>query len=90
MWIGRRGELTPNGVRLVVRRRGKLIGIRAHPHMLRHTFVDNWLRNGGNEVDLSRLAGWTLGSGMPSRYAQNRAAERALTAHKTIAPLDRL
>jgi hypothetical protein len=57
---------------------------------LRHTFVDNWLRNGGNEVDLSRLAGWTPGSGMPSRYAQNRAAERALTAHKTIAPLDRL
>jgi site-specific recombinase XerD len=90
LWIGRRGELTPNGIRLVVRRRGKLIGMRVHPHMLRHTFVDNWLRNGGNEVDLSRLAGWTLGSGMPSRYAQNRAAERALTAHKTIAPLDRL
>ena len=57
--------------------------------MLRHTFVDNWLRNGGSEVDLARLAGW-CGTAMAGRYAQHRAAERALTAHKTIAPLDRL
>ncbi|CAB5021408.1 unannotated protein [freshwater metagenome] len=57
--------------------------------MLRHTFVDNWLRNGGGEVDLARLAGWS-GTAMAGRYAQHRAAERALTAHKTIAPLDRL
>jgi integrase len=89
LWIGRRGELTPNGVRLVVRRRGKLIGMRIHPHMLRHTFVDQWLRNGGSEVDLARLAGWS-GTAMAGRYAQHRATERALTAHKTIAPLDRL
>lgn len=89
LWTGRRGDLTPNGVRLVVRRRGRMIGSRVHPHMLRHTFVDNWLRNGGSEVDLSRLAGWTS-TAMASRYAQHRAAERAITAHKTIAPLDRL
>jgi site-specific recombinase XerD len=89
LWSGRRGDLTPNGVRLVVRRRGRMIGMRIHPHMLRHTFVDNWLRNGGSEVDLSRLAGWSS-TAMASRYAQHRAAERALTAHKTVAPLDHL
>jgi integrase len=59
------------------------------PHALRHTFVDNWLRNGGSEVDLARLAGWTS-TAMASRYAQHRAAERAITAHRTIAPLDRI
>lgn len=89
LWSGRRGDLTPNGVRLVVRRRGRMAGLKVHPHMLRHTFVDNWLRNGGSEVDLSRLAGWTS-TAMASRYAQHRAAERAVTAHRTIAPLDRL
>ena len=90
LWSGRKGALSTEGIRKVVQRRGLQAGFHLHPHMLRHTFVDQWLRNGGNEVDLSRLAGWTPGSGMPSRYAQNRAAERALTAHKTIAPLDRL
>jgi integrase len=89
LWTGRRGDLTSNGVRLVVRRRGKMAGLRVHPHALRHTFVDNWLRNGGSEVDLARLAGWTS-TAMASRYAQHRAAERAITAHRTIAPLDRL
>lgn len=89
LWSGRRGTLTPNGVRLVVRRRGRMVGMRVHPHMLRHTFVDNWLRNGGSEVDLSRLAGWTS-TQMASRYAQHRAAERAISAHKMVAPLDRL
>ena len=60
-----------------------------NPHMLRHFFVDQWLRAGGSETDLARLAGWSS-TAMAGRYAQHRAAERALTAHKTIAPLDRL
>jgi integrase len=88
LWTGRRGDLTSNGVRLVVRRRGKMAGLKVHPHALCHTFVDNWLRNGGSEVDLARLAGWTS-TAMASRYAQHRAAERAITAHRSIAPLDR-
>jgi integrase/recombinase XerC len=89
LWTGLKGDLTPNGVRQVVRRRGRTAGLRLHPHMLRHTFVDNWLRNGGSEVDLARLAGWSSTS-MANRYAQHRAAERALVAHKKVAPLDGL
>lgn len=89
LWTGRKGPLTATGVRGVVRRRGNLAGLDVHPHMLRHTFVDNWLRNGGNEVDLARLAGWTS-TAMASRYAQHRAGERALAAHRVVAPLDRI
>jgi integrase len=66
-----------------------LIGMRVHPHMLRHTFVDNWLRNGGIEVDLARLAGWS-GTAMAGRYARHRAEDRALSAHAQISPLDKL
>ena len=89
LWTGRKGDLTATGVRGVVRRRAQMAGLKVHPHMLRHTFVDQWLRNGGSEVDLSKLAGWTS-TAMANRYAQHRAEERAITAHRTIAPLDRL
>jgi len=89
LWTGREGPLTPTGVRGVVRRRARMAGLKVHPHMLRHTFVDSWLRNGGSEVDLSKLAGWTSTT-MANRYAQQRAAERAVSAHRRIAPLDTL
>ena len=38
-------------------------------------------------MDLARLAGWTT-TRMAERYAQHRADERAITAHKSVAPLD--
>ena len=87
LWSGRKGPLTPTGVRGVVRRRARMAGLKVHPHMLRHTFVDSWLRNGGSEVDLSKLAGWTS-TAMANRYAQHRAAERAIATHKIVQPLD--
>ena len=89
LWSGRKGALSAEGIRKVVQRRGRQAGFHLHPHMLRHTFVDNWLRNGGAEVDLARLAGWTT-TRMAERYAQHRADERAVTAHKAVAPLDSL
>ena len=89
LWSGRKGSLSPEGIRKMTKRRGLQAGFHLHPHMLRHTFVDNWLRNGGAEVDLARLAGWTT-TRMAERYAQHRADERAVTAHKSIAPLDSL
>jgi site-specific recombinase XerD len=89
LWSGRKGALGTEGIRKVVRRRGQQAGFHLHPHMLRHTFVDNWLRNGGAEVDLARLAGWTT-TRMAECYAQHHADERAVTAHKSIAPLDSL
>jgi integrase/recombinase XerC len=89
LWSGRKGALSTEGIRKVVKRRGLQAGFNLHPHMLRHTFVDNWLRNGGAEVDLARLAGWTT-TRMAERYAQHRADKRAVAAHKSIAPLDSL
>lgn len=88
LWLGRKGPMTPTGIRKALKRRAASVGIDLHPHMLRHTFVDTWLRNGGSEVDLARLAGWTS-TRMTERYARHRADERALKAHRTISPLDR-
>lgn len=89
LWLGRKGPMTPTGIRKALQRRAASIGIALHPHMLRHTFVDTWLRNGGSEVDLARIAGWTT-TRMAERYAQYRAEERALSAHRHVAPLDSL
>jgi integrase/recombinase XerC len=87
LWAGTRGPLGATGMRKMIQRRGQQAGLTLHPHMLRHTFVDNWLRNGGSEVDLARLAGWTT-TRMAERYAQHRANERAVTAHGSVRPLD--
>jgi len=87
VWTGPNGPLSTTGIRKVIIRRGLQSGIQIHPHQLRHTFVDNWLRNGGAEVDLARLCGWSS-TRMAERYAQHRADERALSAHAKISPLD--
>ncbi len=87
LWPGTRGSLTATGMRKMIQRRGRECGFDLHPHQLRHTFVDNWLRNGGNEVDLARIAGWTS-TRMAERYAQHRAEERAQRAHGMVRPLD--
>ena len=87
LWTGRRGALGPTGMRKMIQRRGAAAGIRLHPHMLRHTFVDSWIRNGGSEIDLARIAGWTS-TRMTERYAQHRAEQRALEAHSRLQPLD--
>ena len=89
LWAGRKGPLSTTGIRKMLQRHGKTAGFHLHPHMLRHTFVDNWLRHGGSEVDLARLCGWTT-TRMAERYAQHRADERALTAHRIVKPLDRI
>jgi integrase/recombinase XerC len=88
LWFGTRGPMTAAGIRKVIERRGREAGLKLHPHQLRHTFVDAWLRNGGAEVDLARLCGWTS-TRMAERYAQHRADERAVSAHLVVQPLDR-
>ena len=89
LWVGRVGPLTASGIRRVIKKRGLQVGIHLHPHMLRHSFVDNWLRCGGSEIDLARLCGWTT-TRMAGRYAQHRADERAIAAHTKVRPLDGL
>lgn len=90
LWLGRRGPLTDQGLRLVIRRRGEQAGLgRIWPHMLRHAAAHRWLANDGNEGDLMKLFGWTSRD-MLSRYGASAASERALQAHRKMGLGDRL
>jgi site-specific recombinase XerD len=77
MWLAEkgRGVLTPDGIRQMLERRGRDIGVRVHAHMFRHGFADAWLRAGGSPNDLQELAGWRSPQ-MVNRYvAANRQVQ---------------
>lgn len=78
------GRLAPNGVKIMLRRRGNAAGIsHMHAHRLRHTLAHEWQLNGGNESDLMMIMGWESPE-MLRRYGKAAAAVRAQNSHRTL------
>lgn len=76
-WLGMRGPVGVSGLRQIVRRRGRAVGIDdLHPHRFRHTFAHRWLAAGGSETGLQTSAGWKSPQ-MLQRYGASAKAERA-------------
>lgn len=94
LWLGNGGQtgspvLTGDGVYQIVQRRGRQAGVALKPHALRHLFADRWLRAGGTENALMRLAGWRSRT-MIDRYGAAVADSRARDAYRNLSPGDRL
>jgi integrase/recombinase XerC len=80
----RRQRLAPNGVKIMLRRRGEQAGINGmHAHRLRHTLAHEWQLNGGNETDLMAIMGWDSPE-MLRRYGRSAAAVRAQKSHRAL------
>lgn len=89
LWLGPQGPLTPDGVRQMLTRRSSQAGIRhVNPHLLRHTFAVDFLRNKGNMLALMKLLGHTSLS-MTQRYVNLADADLA-AMHRESSPADRL
>lgn len=79
-----RSRLAPNGVKIMLRRRGERAGIsQMHAHRLRHTLAHEWQVQGGNETDLMAIMGWDSPE-MLRRYGRSAAAIRAQQSHRTL------
>lgn len=90
LWLGKKGALGPTGVAQLLNRRCELAGVdHIHPHMLRHTWAHTFRAEGGNETDLTYLAGWKS-TAMALRYGRSAASERAQQAARRINVGDRL
>jgi site-specific recombinase XerC len=80
--IRRTTPLSGNGIKLMVRRRGKAagateeLGRNLHAHLGRHFSSHHFMKAGGSEGDLMLLNGWTTGQ-MARRYGASAATERA-------------
>lgn len=83
LWLGTKGRLNGDAIRLMLQRRSDLAGVNVSAHQFRRHFAARWLSDGGSQVSLQSICGWSSGA-MPARYTRHAAAEVAMDEHRRI------
>jgi len=82
VFIGERGPLTDRGVRQVCDKYSAFTGFKIHPHLLRHTFAHQFLRDTSNDlVALAQILGHS-NVNTAARYSQRSEDDLAVAAEQ--------
>jgi len=93
LWVTEeRRPLTFWGISIMIRRLGKLAGlknVRCSPHTFRHTFATRSLENGAAEWEVQSLLGHKTLT-MTRRYTNTLRSQEATVGHRRFSPVDNM
>lgn len=88
LWLNQHGDrLSANGIQQMIRKVGRKLGITLHPHLLRHTFAINFIRNGANTFECQYALGHSS-LDMTRRCCQALDFEDVFKRHEVASPVD--
>jgi site-specific recombinase XerD len=90
LWLNQRHEkLTRYGIEEMLHKQGQKLGFRVYPHLLRHSFAINFLRNGANAFEVQYALGHSSLE-MTRRYCSSLNWDDVYRKHQKASPVDNL